>query len=66
MRASLFKREPLCAECTRHGLVALATQRDHIVALAEGGADDDANTQGLCDLCHDAKSLAESLRARRR
>lgn len=66
MRASLFRRQPLCVECERIGLVVLATQRDHIVPLAEGGQDDDDNTQGLCDEHHEAKSLAERLRARRR
>lgn len=66
MRASLFTREPLCAECSRHGRVTLATQRDHIVPLAEGGADDESNEQGLCHSCHEEKSLAESLRGRRR
>jgi 5-methylcytosine-specific restriction protein A len=66
LRAELFARNPLCVECERAGLVTLATQRDHIVPLAEGGADDDTNTQGLCDAHHEAKSLAEALRARRR
>lgn len=66
MRAALFRRQPLCPECTKLGLVVLATQRDHIVSLEEGGADDDTNTQGLCQEHHDAKSLAERLRARRR
>lgn len=65
MRERLFKREPLCAECRRLGIVKLATQRDHIVPLAEGGADDETNEQGLCDDCHEAKSLAEALRGRR-
>lgn len=66
MRAALFRRDPLCAECKRNGLVRLATQRDHIIPLAEGGLDDDSNTQGLCHECHEGKSLAESLRGRRR
>lgn len=66
MRAALFQREPLCAVCKTQGLVVLATQRDHIQSLEEGGADDDDNTQGLCEECHEAKSLAERLRARRR
>lgn len=66
MRAALFLRDPLCAECKRQGLVVLATQRDHVIALAEGGADDETNEQGLCDACHEAKSLAEALRGRRR
>lgn len=66
MRESLFRRQPLCIECEKLGLVVLATQRDHVVPLAEGGQDDDGNTQGLCDDCHEAKSLAERLRGRQR
>lgn len=58
-------REPLCVECKKLGLVTLATQRDHVIPLAEGGLDDDTNEQGLCEPCHEAKSLAEALRARR-
>lgn len=58
-------REPLCAECKKLGRVTLATQRDHVIPLAEGGPDDDTNEQGLCEPCHEAKSLAEALRARR-
>ena len=65
-RAELFARDPLCAECKRHGRVTLATQRDHIVPLEEGGADDDANVQGLCRDCHDTKSQAERERGQRR
>lgn len=66
MRAELFARAPLCAECERQGRVTLATQRDHIKSLAEGGADDDSNVQGLCADCHDAKSKAEAARGVRR
>ncbi|MBF9263925.1 HNH endonuclease [Paracidovorax cattleyae] len=66
MRAELFARDPLCAECRRLGLVVLATQRDHIVPLEEGGADEVTNTQGLCDEHHDAKSKAERERGARR
>lgn len=65
-RERLFRDNPLCAECLRQGRVALATQRDHITPLFEGGADDCTNEQGLCDDCHREKSLAEALRARRR
>jgi len=66
MRAALFARDPLCAHCKVKGLVVLATERDHIRPLAEGGLDDPSNEQGLCTPCHEAKSLAESLRGRRR
>lgn len=66
MRERLFKGNPLCAECERQGRVTLATQRDHIKPLAEGGTDDDDNVQGLCKPCHDAKSKDESQRGRGR
>lgn len=65
-RARLFSANPLCVECEKHGRVQLATQRDHIVSLGDGGADDDSNVQGLCHDCHEEKSLGERLRAQRR
>lgn len=65
-RAALFERYPLCVMCEARGLVRLATQRDHIVPLGEGGEDVASNTQGLCDDCHEGKSLAERLRAQAR
>lgn len=66
LRAELFARNPLCVECQRHGRVTLATQRDHIKSLEEGGEDNEDNTQGLCFDCHAAKSKAESVRGIRR
>lgn len=66
MREQLFRDNPLCVECLRLGLVELATQRDHIKSLEEGGLDVPENTQGLCDQHHEAKSLGERLRARAR
>jgi 5-methylcytosine-specific restriction protein A len=62
LRDALFKREPLCAECNRLGRVTLATQRDHIIALEDGGEDVESNVQGLCDDCHDVKSREERRR----
>ncbi|MFZ3000306.1 MAG: HNH endonuclease signature motif containing protein [Undibacterium umbellatum] len=64
MRLDLFAREPLCAECKRHGRINEATQRDHVIPLEEGGPDDSTNEQGLCDDCHEAKSLIEAKRGR--
>lgn len=66
MRAALFQAQPLCVMCEAQGRVTLATQRDHIVPLAEGGQDTADNTQGLCEPCHEGKSLAERLRAQKR
>ncbi|RMX06724.1 HNH endonuclease [Corticibacter populi] len=66
LRAELFAREPLCRACNAKALVTLATQRDHIIPLEEGGADTDDNIQPLCSACHDAKSKAERARGVRR
>jgi 5-methylcytosine-specific restriction protein A len=65
-RERLFAREPLCAECKRHDRATLAVWRDHIVPVAEGGTDDDANIQGLCDECHRAKTAREAARGLKR
>jgi len=65
-RDRLFAADPLCAECGKHGRVAVATIRDHIVPLAFGGRDVPENTQGLCGPCHDAKSMAEAAEGARR
>lgn len=66
MRSELFEREPLCRRCASAGLIVLATERDHIVPLEEGGKDDDSNVQPLCMDCHDEKSKAERARGVRR
>ena len=62
MRAALFTRCPLCVSCQEQGRTTLATQRDHIIPLAEGGTDDDGNPLALCHACHEVKSKAESAR----
>lgn len=61
-RAALFREQPFCAHCVR----AVATVRDHVVPLAEGGTDTRANTQALCDACHRQKTVAEANRGIRR
>lgn len=66
MRASLFARKPWCALCEKAGRRTRATIRDHIIPLAEGGADDETNEQGLCLDCNDAKSEEEAKRGVRR
>jgi len=39
---------------------------DHIIGLAEGGADDLSNAQWLCRPHHRGKTLAEAARGRQR
>lgn len=67
-RARLYAKDPHCAVCGRLLLLAdprtnpLGMVRDHIVPLAEGGADDEINQQALCPSCSDAKTERESKR----
>lgn len=61
-RAALFAREPLCRACAKAGRTRLATIRDHIVPLNEGGQETPGNTQPLCNPCSDAKTAEESKR----
>ena len=65
-RKRLFQRNPLCVMCERQGKVTLAVIRDHIVPLTEGGADEEFNTQGLCEACHAIKSDEEAKRGVKR
>jgi len=58
-RARLLRLNPLCVECERQGRIAEATELDHVVPLGKGGTHADANMQGLCRSCHDAKSRAD-------
>jgi len=66
LRRVLFEREPLCRPCAAAGRTTLATIRDHIIPVAEGGTEDEANIQPICEDCHDAKVQAESARGARR
>ena len=62
-RERLFRSEPLCRICGALGRVSLATEVDHVVPLAEGGSNDDANLQPICGDCHKAKTAEEIRRA---
>ena len=65
--ARLAARNPLCVVCDRQGLVQVATEWDHIVPLADGGAEHESNLQGLCKAHHDEKTAREAFeRAQRR
>jgi 5-methylcytosine-specific restriction protein A len=61
-RARLFARERWCVVCAQDGKRTLATIRDHIIPLAEGGTEDEDNEQPLCLDCSDRKTEDESRR----
>ncbi len=64
-RERLFREQPLCEQCLRDGRYSIATIRDHIIPLAEGGLDLGENVQALCHECHDKKTAQEAARGRR-
>ena len=59
LRKELFARTPLCVLCEQAGRVTIATIRDHIVPLSQGGSDTEANTQALCESCNELKRRVE-------
>lgn len=59
VRARVLREKPSCALCG-----SLATDVDHIVAVADGGTDDRSNLRGLCLPCHKKHTAAQN-RARR-
>ena len=65
-RKHLFSIHPLCVICKKQGRVSVATIRDHIIPLAEGGLDVYENTQALCQACSDRKTQEESRRGKLR
>ena len=67
MRAELFAKSPHCVLCLKAGRGEVkAVIRDHIIPLAEGGADDATNTQAVCQRCPDTKTRGETERGVRR
>jgi 5-methylcytosine-specific restriction enzyme A len=67
-RAAQLSREPRCEECLKLGLLIPATEVDHKIPVAAGGAPfDSANLQSLCKRCHSVKTRGEQTgRSRRR
>ena len=59
-RLRIWSRHPHCAKCGRLVAYPNGFELDHVVALANGGADTDENCQVLCigakDSCHEAKT----------
>lgn len=58
-RRRRLRASPLCGDCQARGIVTLATVVDHIVPLALGGDDSDANTRNLCEPCHQQRTAEQ-------
>lgn len=52
--------------CYMCGAAGVPLERDHIIPVAEGGANDLANCGPICGDCHKPKSERERIRAYRR
>lgn len=59
LRQRLFLINPLCVLCERAGRLSVATDLDHIVALVNGGGNEEENLQGLCAACHVDKTAVD-------
>ena len=59
-RAAYQRRNPLCVQWKRAGIIRPATQVDHIKPLSAGGDKyNESNLQGLCATCHSKKTARE-------
>jgi 5-methylcytosine-specific restriction protein A len=52
----------MCQQCKREARARVGTQVDHVVPVFEGGSDDDANLEVICDEHHQAKNERERQR----
>jgi len=59
-RQALDRDNGLCQPCFALGGIKIGTQVDHIIPKAQGGTDDLANLQTICEACHKAKTSRES------
>ena len=67
IRERVLRRDQgLCRHCRDKGRVTVATEVHHVVPVAKGGTDDEANLLSLCRDCHEAADLAERGARRRR
>ena len=61
-REKWLSANPLCKACDQAGRTAAAMHVDHVVPLADGGPDVEANMQSLCIPCHKMKTNRENAR----
>jgi 5-methylcytosine-specific restriction protein A len=63
-RRRVLARDRHTCQLAWPGCVSYATIADHVIPVAFGGSDHEANMQAACRPCHDAKTQAEAQRAR--
>lgn len=65
-RANVLKRDGGICQTRGPGCQIRATEADHIVPIAEGGATSLENGAAICAACHKRKTSAEAARGRAR
>lgn len=58
-RLTVWARNPYCASCGCMTAYPEGFALDHIVALVNGGEDEEHNCQILCHRCHDSKTAQD-------
>lgn len=59
LRLRIWSANPCCAMCKRITAYPAGFELDHIVALTNGGTNEDGNLQVLCFPCHEIKTAAD-------
>jgi len=62
LRVSYLSANPLCEMCLAEGKCVPAVLVHHRVPLADGGGNDEANLQSLCQPCHSAHHARDGSR----
>ena len=60
IRARILQRDHNLCRIQAPGCALIATEIDHILNIASGGTDDDANLRAVCKPCHAEKTRRES------
>lgn len=66
VRRSILDRDGGVCQLGYPGCAVTATEADHIIPVAEGGTDDEANGQAVCPPCHRRKTAEEIARGKAR
>lgn len=66
LRSRVLRRDRRRCRIAGPDCLGVATEVDHLRAVADGGGDDPANLRAVCEVCHRAKTAAEAQAARKR
>lgn len=56
VRLMQLRQYPLCTDCNAAGRVTAATEVHHIIAVRDGGTNEQSNLLSLCKSCHSTRT----------